>query len=370
MAAWLTRFVKDANLLAHIDNDHFAFVVPEVNSDSNLARLVEKLMLAFQEHSFELNDATFRIGIKIGIALFPADGDNVDTLYANAEAALKKAKFSGDRYLFYTQQMSEAVADKLRLENQLRRAIDNEEFVLYYQPKVDLMSGKVTSAEALIRWNDPITGLVAPGMFIPILEETGLIFEVGRWALRKAIEDNMRWRAAGLASVRIAVNVSPRQLHSLNFINELKELLELDADAAVGLQLEITESLIMQDLEHCTASLEAIRALGITIAIDDFGTGFSSLNYLSRLPVDTLKIDRSFVIEMDSSKGLAPVSTIIVMAHALSLKVVAEGVETDHQMRQLLSLNCDEMQGFLFSRPVPAEIFSTRFLSPHSGDHI
>jgi diguanylate cyclase (GGDEF)-like protein/PAS domain S-box-containing protein len=364
VAEWLSRNTEDANLLARIDADHFAFLVPELKSDSNLARLVENLMTAFKDHEFDLDDATFRIGIKVGIAVFPDDGDDVDTLYANAEAALKKAKRGGDRYLFYTQQMTEMVADKLSMENQLRRAIDNEEFVLYYQPKVNLMSGKVTSAEALIRWNDPVTGLVPPAMFIPLLEETGLIFEVGRWALRKAIEDNMRWRAAGLASVRIAVNVSPLQLHSPHFIDELKDLLALDTDAAAGLQLEITESLIMQDIEHCTASLEAIRALGMTIAIDDFGTGFSSLSYLSKLPLDTLKIDRSFVIEMDKSKGLALVTTIIVMAHALNLKVVAEGVETDHQMRQLLSLNCDEMQGFLFSKPVPAEIFSTKFLTP------
>jgi diguanylate cyclase (GGDEF)-like protein len=366
VAEWLTLFTHDTNLLARIDADHFAFVVPVIETNNNLARLVEKLMAAFQEESFDLNDSLFRIGIKIGIAVFPDDGDNVDTLFMNAEAALKKAKYGGDRYLFYTQKMNEAVADKLVLENQLRRAIDKEEFVLYYQPKVNLMSGKVTSAEALIRWNDPVTGLVPPGMFIPVLEETGLIFEVGRWALRQAIKDWLRWRNAGLLlnSLRIAVNVSPLQLHSLNFIDEIKEVLSIDADAAAGLELEITESLIMQDIKNSTISLDAIRALGITIAIDDFGTGFSSLNYLSKLPVDTLKIDRSFVIEMEAPEGLALVNTIIVMAHALKLKVVAEGVETDQQMRQLLSLHCDEMQGFLFSKPVPADIFEARFLVP------
>ncbi len=364
VAEWLTQFMQDANLLARIDADHFTFVVPDITTDGGLAMLVENVLAAFQEHSFDLNDATFRISIKIGIAVFPDDGDNVDTLYRNAEAALKKAKQGGDRYLFYTQKMTGAVADKLHLENQLRRAIDNEEFVLYYQPKVNLMSGKVTSAEALIRWNDPTTGLVPPGKFIPILEETGLIFEVGRWAMHQAIKDNMRWRNAGLPALRIAVNVSPLQLHSLNFIDEIKEMISIDAGAAAGLELELTESLIMQDVEHSTSSLEAIRALGITIAIDDFGTGFSSLSYLAKLPVDTLKIDRAFVIEMDKPEGLTLVTTIIVMAHALNLKVVAEGVETEHQMRQLLSLNCDEMQGFLFSKPVPADIFEAKFLDP------
>jgi diguanylate cyclase (GGDEF)-like protein len=369
VAKWLTHFVRDANLLAHIDADHFAFVVPEIKTDGNLARLVENLMSTFQEHSFELNDAMFRISIKVGMAVFPGDGDNVDILYANAEAALKKTKLSGDRYLFYTKKMTDAVADKLRLENHLRRAIDKKEFVLHYQPKVNILSGKVTSAEALIRWNDPLTGLVPPGKFIPILEETGLIFEVGRWALRQALTDALRWRKAGLPGVRIAVNVSPMQLHNLNFIDELKEILAIDTDAAAGLELEITESLIMQDIEHSTPRLDAIRALGITIAIDDFGTGFSSLSYLAKLPINTLKIDRSFVIEMDQSAGMSLVATIIMMAHALNLNVVAEGVETEQQMRQLLSLRCDEMQGFFFSKPVPAEIFEARFLAPlSSGD--
>ena len=182
-------------------------------------------MAAFLEHPFRLNDAAFRIGIKVGIALFPDDGANADTLFKNAEAALKKAKASGDRYLFYTQEMTEAVAGKLALENQLRQAIDNEEFVLHYQPKVNLASGKVTSAEALIRWNDPRTGLVPPGKFIPILEETGLIYEVGRWALRKAIADYLRWRAAGLPAVRIAVNVSPLQLRNRGFIDEIRQVI-------------------------------------------------------------------------------------------------------------------------------------------------
>jgi diguanylate cyclase (GGDEF)-like protein len=364
MAAWLTQFTQDANLLARIDADHFAFVVPEVKTDGNLAKLVENLMTAFLVHPFHLNDAMFRVGIKLGIALFPDDGDDINILFRNAEAALKKAKASGDRVLFYTQKMSAAVADKLALETQLREAIDNEEFVLHYQPKVNLVSGKVTGAEALIRWNDPRTGLVPPGMFIPMLEETGLIYEVGRWALRKAIEDNLRWRVAGLAVVRIAVNVSPLQLRNTNFLNEIRQVISIDAQAAEGLELEITESLIMEDVQYSIDTLKSIRALGISFAIDDFGTGFSSLSYLAKLPVDTLKIDRAFVIEMDTPEGLALVSTIIILAHALKLKVVAEGVETEKQSRQLLSLNCDEMQGYLFSKPVPAEIFEARFMAP------
>lgn len=366
MAQWLTQFARDAKLLARIDADHFAFVVPEVKADGNLPKLVENVMANFLVHPFHLKDTTLRISIKIGISVFPDDGANIDTLFNNAEAALKKAKASGDRYLFYTQKMSALVADKLALENRLREAIDKEEFVLYYQPKVNLVSGKVTSAEALIRWNDPRVGLVPPAMFIPILEETGLINEVGRWALHKAMEDYLRWRAAGLPAVRIAVNVSPLQLRNTNFMNEIKRVTSLDTRVAQGLELEITESLIMEDVQHSIETLIAIRAMGITFAIDDFGTGFSSLSYLAKLPVDTLKIDRAFVIEMDTPQGLALVSAIIILAHALKLKVVAEGVETEKQLRQLLSLNCDEMQGFLVSKPVPTDIFEARFLVPVS----
>ncbi|MEO6975714.1 MAG: EAL domain-containing protein [Gallionella sp.] len=363
VAEWLTHNTGDANLLAHINADHFVMVLPEVNFECDLTRQIEKMSQAFQEHLFPLNDAVFRIAAKAGIALFPDDGTDADTLFRNAEVALKRAKASGDRYLFYTQKMTEAMAGKLTMENQLRQAIDNEEFVLHYQPKVNMVSGKVTGAEALIRWNDPRTGLVPPGRFIPLLEETGLIYEVGRWAMHQAIEDNLRWRNAGLPAVRIAVNVSALQLRSPGFIAEIEQALAIDTHAAEGLEVEITESLIMEDVNRNISSLQAIRDIGVTIAIDDFGTGFSSLGYLSKLPVDTLKIDRSFVIEMTvGPEGLALVSTIISLAHALHLKVVAEGVETEEQAHLLSLLSCDEMQGFLFSKPVPAEIFEAKFL--------
>ncbi|MGZ5142354.1 MAG: bifunctional diguanylate cyclase/phosphodiesterase, partial [Burkholderiales bacterium] len=368
VAEWLTGNVPDANLLARVGADHFAVVLPVVKQEGDVARLIEKAMKAFLDHPFRMNDAVFRIAAKVGVALFPDDGADADTLFQNAEAAVKKAKASGDRYLFYTQKMTETVAGKLTLENQLRQALDNEEFVLHYQPKVNLASGKLTSAEALIRWNDPRTGLVPPGRFIPVLEETGLIYEVGRWALRKAIEDYLRWRNAALAPVRIAVNVSPLQLRHRAFIAEIEQAIAIDAHAAAGLELEITEGMIMEDVKRSVASLQAIRAMGVTIAIDDFGTGFSSLGYLSKLPVDTVKIDRSFIMDMTAApEGLALVSTIINLAHALKLKVVAEGVETEEQSRLLRLLSCDEMQGFLFSKPLPAEIFEAKYLTPPPG---
>jgi diguanylate cyclase (GGDEF)-like protein/PAS domain S-box-containing protein len=365
VAQWLTRNLGDANLLARVGADHFAVVLPEAKQEGDVARMLEKTIAAFLEHPYHLNDAVFRIAAKVGVAVFPDDGDDADTLFKNAEAALKKAKAGGDRYLFYTQKMTEAVAGKLTLETQLRQALDKGEFVLHYQPKVSLASGKLTSAEALIRWNDPRTGLVPPGRFIPVLEETGLINEVGRWALHKAIEDYLRWRAAGLAAVRIAVNVSPLQLRNRGFIAEIRQAIGIDAHAAAGLEIEITESMVMADVKNSIASLQAIRAMGVSIAIDDFGTGFSSLGYLSKLPVDTLKIDRSFVVDMTlTPEGLALVSTIINLAHSLKLKVVAEGVETEEQSRLLRLLACDEMQGYLFSKPIPGEIFEARFLSP------
>lgn len=365
VAQWLTRHLGDASLLARVDADHFAVVQPEVRQGIDLAAMLEKTMATFLEHAFRLDNAVFRIAVKVGVALFPGDGTTADALFKNAEAALKTAKARGSRYLFYTETMTANVAGKLTLENQLRQAVDRQEFVLHYQPKLHLVSGRITGAEALIRWNDPRTGLVPPGEFIPILEETGLIFEVGHWALRQALEDYLRWRAAGLGAVRIAVNVSPLQLRHRGFIAQIEQAIGIDAHAAAGLELEITESLIMEDIKHSIASLQAIRAMGVCVAIDDFGTGFSSLSYLARLPADVLKIDRSFVTGMTGTpEGLALVSTIINLAHSLKLKVVAEGVETEEQSHLLRLLDCDEMQGYLFSKPVPVDVFETSFLAP------
>jgi EAL domain-containing protein (putative c-di-GMP-specific phosphodiesterase class I)/GGDEF domain-containing protein len=370
VATWLMENLGDANVLARVDADHFAVVLPEVVHEAEVVRLLESTIAVFQNHPFYLNEVAYRIAAKVGVALYPEDGADADTLFKNAEAAVKKAKVGGDRYLFYAQKMTETVAGSLGVENRLRQALDHDEFVLHYQPKVNIVSGELTGAEALLRWNDPQTGLVPPGRFIPILEETGLIHEVGRWALGKALEDYQRWRRAKLPAVRIAVNVSPLQLRSRSFVREIEQAIYAAADAAgvleaaCGLELELTESLIMENVTHSIASLSAIRALGITIAIDDFGTGFSSLSYLSKLPVDTLKIDRSFVTDLVARvDGLTLVAVIINLAHALKLKVVAEGVETEEQLRELRGLRCEEMQGFLFAQPVPAAMFEEKYLS-------
>jgi diguanylate cyclase (GGDEF)-like protein len=364
VAEWLAQNAGNGDLVARIDADHFAVVLPSVTHEANVARVLEQTIAAFMNIEFNLSGSVYRLAAKIGVAVFPDDGIDADTLFKNAEAALKKAKASRDRYLFYAQKMTETVAMSLGMENRLRRALERNEFVLHYQPKVNLVSGKLTGAEALIRWNDPVCGLTLPGRFIHILEETGLIHEVGRWVLRKAIEDHQRWRNDGLPSLRIAVNVSPLQLRDPNFVAEIQQVMSLSAGATDALQLEITESVIMQDVNRSIVGLRAIRASGVTIAIDDFGTGFSSLSYLAKLPVDTLKIDRSFVTEMVSgSGGLTLVSLIINLARELKLNTVAEGVETDEQMHQLRLLGCDEMQGYLLGRPVPVEIFEQTYMS-------
>jgi EAL domain-containing protein (putative c-di-GMP-specific phosphodiesterase class I) len=299
-----------------------------------------------------------------GIALFPVDGDETDTLLRHAESALKQARTTGDRHLFYTQHLSESSSEKLAMESRLRRALENEEFLLHYQPKVDLETRRVTGVEALLRWQNPDMGLVQPSQFIPLMEETGIIVEVGAWALRQACMDRSRWADLGFKAPRIAVNVSTVQLRRNDFVRMVKNVLRT-AGNEPGIDIEVTESLIMQDAADNIAKLHAVRDLGVKIAIDDFGTGYSSLGYLTKLPVQVLKIDRSFVISMlDDPSAMTLVSTIISLAHALRLEVVAEGVESEEQAKILRLVRCDQMQGYLISRPIPFDDMTT-FLGRH-----
>jgi diguanylate cyclase (GGDEF)-like protein/PAS domain S-box-containing protein len=358
----------DASRFARLGMDRFAIVSPPMASVDAVRRYLEQRLDAAFHDPFRVGDNDFRVFVKVGLAMFPDDGTDADALLRNAEAALKRAKLSGERYLFFNPKMTAHVAERLALENRLRHALDHGEFELFYQPKVNMITGKVTSAEALIRWNDPSTGLVQPMQFIPILEETGLIDEVGRWALGKAVGDYLRWLDAGLPAVRIAVNVSPLQLRNRKFTSELEQLLGIDARSAAGLEIEITEGVIMEDIDYSISMLGTIRALGVTVAVDDFGTGFSSLRYVARLPLDSLKIDQSFIAGIaNGPSGRSLVSTIISLGHALKLKVIAEGVETEEQMRLLRTLGCDETQGYLFSNPVPVDVFERKFLTGMSG---
>ncbi len=361
---WLRYNVEDAKLLARVGVDHFAAVLPDLEADDDLPTFIDRLLGSFVAHRFVLNGTEFRIAARIGVSRHPDDGNDADTLLKHAEAALKKAKACRDRFLFYTRNMTESVAGKLTLENRLHQALEKDQFVLYYQPKLHLASGRVTGVEGLIRWNDPEAGLVLPERFIGILEETGMIREVGRWVLRKAVEDYLCWCSAGLDAVCISVNVSPLQLRNHRFVREIEEAIAIDPRAATGLELEITESLVMEDIRHNIESLRQVRAMGVSIAIDDFGTGFSSLSYLAKLPVHTLKIDRSFVTDMTAGpEAIALVSTIIKLAHSMNLNVVAEGVETDQQSHLLRLLKCDEIQGYFASMPMSRKHFEARHLA-------
>src|SRR5438445_4066047 len=338
--------------MARISADRFAIVRSGVSSESEVARLVEQWLAECFGPPYVVSGAELRVSAKAGIALFPNDGQDADALFQNAEAALKKAKATGERYLFHTQQMTERIGEKLALENKLRQALEKEEFVLHYQPKVDTATRRIESVEALIRWQSPELGLVPPMHFIPLLEETGLILEVGAWALRRAVVDHRTWMEQGLPAPRIAANVAPIQLRLRDFVATVEEAIRAGA-VPPGIDLEITESLVMEDIEANMRKLEAVRVLGLSIAIDDFGTGYSSLGYLAKLPVHSLKIDRSFIITMLKDPAIMTlVSTIISMAHSLRLKVVAEGVDAEEQAKALDRLGCDQLQGYLFSRPV------------------
>src|SRR6266705_3387768 len=338
--------------MARINADRFAIVRTGVSSESEVARLIEQWLAECFGPPYVVSGTELRVSAKAGVALFPNDGADADALFQNAEAALKKAKATGERYLFHTQQMTERIGEKLALENKLRQALEKEECVLHYQPKVDTATRRIESVEALIRWQSTELGLVPPMQFIPLLEETGLILEVGAWALRRAVMDHRTWTEQGLPAPRIAVNVSPIQLRKRDFVASVEEAMRPGA-VPPGIDLEITESLVMEDIEANMKKLEAVRVLGVSIAIDDFGTGYSSLGYLAKLPVHSLKIDRSFIITMLKDAAIMTlVSTIISMAHSLRLKVVAEGVDAEEQAEVLDRLGCDQLQGFLFSKPV------------------
>ncbi len=292
---------------------------------------------------------------KAGVAIFPTDGESADVLLANAEAALRAAKEGGKAFGFYTADLSERFVERVALEKSLRRALENEEFVLYYQPKVDLVQRRLKGVEALIRWRRPDHGLVPPSDFIPLLEESGMIVEVGEWVLRQASFDRTRWLEQRLAAPRVAVNVSAVQLRRDDFVRTVSRIVKM-AGSAAGLDIEVTETLLLTDVAENLVKLAQIRTLGVGIALDDFGTGYSSLGYLAKLPVETLKIDRAFVASMlDDSSAMTLVSTIISLARSLKLETVAEGVESEEQAKILRLIGCDQMQGYLISRPLPFE---------------
>jgi diguanylate cyclase (GGDEF)-like protein len=357
VAGRLARTADPANI-ARLGADHFAIMLPEIKGRSEIGRTVASIWHECFTPPFRVRDTELRVSARAGIALFPNDGSNADALFANAEAALRKAQETGERYQFHTRELTAGVAEELALENKLRQALERGQFVLHYQSKVDVITRRIVGVEALIRWQSPELGLVPPMKFIPLMEETGLILPVGSWALKQASLDHRRWVNQGLDAPRIAVNVSPIQLRQRDFVGVVQRAI-IEGVSPTGIDLEITESLIMENVRGNIEKLKAIRGLGVSIAIDDFGTGYSSLGYLAKLPVQSLKIDRSFIITMlDDPDTMTMVQTIISLAHSLRLKVVAEGVDSEDQAKYLSLLRCDEMQGYLFSRPVPFDQMS------------
>lgn len=346
--------------VARIGADTFALALPGRWSPGDSAHLLESAYAECFGEPFLAGAEELRIAAKMGIAMFPVDSEEGEVLFANAEAALRKARAQRVRYMFYASDMNARATESLRMENRLRRAITAGELVMHYQPKVSVRGRQVTGAEALMRWQDPERGLVPPADFIPIMEQTGLIFEASRWALRQAIADARRLEGLGRSVPRIAVNVSALDLREKDFVEQVV--------AAVGvngsfLELEITESIIMENIDASVQALTALRDVGITVAIDDFGTGYSSLAYIAKLPINALKIDRSFITGMmEGSDNLAIVRSIISLAHSLNLNVVAEGVETNEQVARLWQLGCNEMQGYVFSPPLPFQDFSKLIL--------
>jgi diguanylate cyclase (GGDEF)-like protein/PAS domain S-box-containing protein len=358
----------DPDNVARIASDLFGGLLVEVRNVEDVAQFLEGPVTKVLSESFSIEGTEQSVSVVCGVALFPADGKDAESLFRSAEATLNKAKKAGERYLFYQPAMNARVAESLLLQSKLRRALDAGQFTLHCQPKIELASGQISGLEGLMRWNDPQTGLVPPAQFIPILEDTGMILEVGQWALSHALQAHEAWNAQGLQPPRVAVNVSAVQVRQKNFVDVVRRAIEGCNTTPHALDLEITESLIMEDIEVNIEKLRAIRGMGVNIAIDDFGTGYSSLGYLAKLPVNAVKIDRSFIMTMaESADSMSIVSTIISLAHSLKLKVIAEGVETEEQSRLLKLLKCDEIQGYLISRPLPpAEIadFIQRTRSP------
>ena len=346
----------DINRLARLGSNLFAVMLRQIGGAAEVARWLEQVSSQVFGTPFTVDEREARLAAKAGIAIFPEDGADADALLRNAEASLKRAKQTAEAYLFYAPHINARVSEEVELEHRLRKAVERGELFLHFQPKLDLVTRRIVGLEALMRWTAPDGAPVPPVTFIPVLEQTGLILEAGRQAIAAATGTYRSWQAQGLEPPRIAVNVSQLQLRRKTFVEDVRAALRADGADGGGVDLEITESLLMHDVDESIRKLAALRDSGLRISLDDFGTGFSSLAYLSRLPLDTLKIDRGFVQGMtENPHDTSIVGTIISLAQALRLKVVAEGVETEQQAQLLRLLRCDQAQGFLFSRPVPAE---------------
>jgi len=353
VAGRLSGSLRESDILGRLGGDVFAVLLPDV-ADVQQAGVVARRVIDTLILPVRVEGQDVFVTASVGMVFYPQDGNDAHELVCNAEIAVRNAKVQGrNNYQFYSALMQDDIRDRLFLETDLRNAIIREEFVLYYQPKVSCADGRMTGAEALLRWNHPRRGIVPPDQFIPLLEETGLIVAVGRWVLQEACRQAVRWQRAGLSIPSISVNLSTRQLQSDTLLDDVAATLAESALPAACLDLEITESMLMQNAEAAIRTLFALKAKGVTISLDDFGTGYSSLAYLKRFPLDTVKVDRSFVQDIAADSDDASITrAVITMAHHLKLKVVAEGVETAEQLALLISHQCDIIQGYFFSRPL------------------
>ena len=358
----LKSCITKSDTVARFGSDEFALLRTQIDGTKDVIETIGSLSQVLK-FSFDLPGHELFATASVGVSLYPLDGEDCQTLLKNAGAALYKAKRSGGaNYQFYTADMHELAAKRLALESSLRRAIQNEEFLVHYQPRVSVDSLAITGVEALVRWQHPQLGLISPSEFIPLAEDTGLIVPIGEWVLRTACLQGRRWSDQGFAPIQIAVNISARQFHDRDLSQTVIRILEETGLSPKYLELELTESSIMRDAEFAAGMLNSLKSMGINISIDDFGTGFSSLASLKRLPIDALKVDQSFVREATSDPDdAALVMAIITLAHNLRLRVIAEGVETEDQLRFLQLLRCDEIQGYFFSKPLPANILATIF---------
>jgi diguanylate cyclase (GGDEF)-like protein len=354
-ATRLKDCIRETDLLFRMGGDEFTALLENVKGPEEVAGVAARMIASIAE-PIELAHHELTATASIGIAIYPKDEPTSERLVKSADTAMYRAKDLGrNRYAFFTQEMTERVESQLRLEAALQRALKNGEFVLHYQPRVAAATRRVVSVEALLRWNEPGAGLVPPSRFVPLLEESGLIVPIGAWVLRTACRQNKAWQETGLPPMRVSVNISSRQFRAESLVETIREALESSGLAAECLEIELTESLLVENADNAIGIMKRLKALGVAISIDDFGTGYSSLSYLKRFPIDCLKIDSSFVHDLHASaKDAAIVEAISALARSLGIGLVAEGVEEARQAEFLRARYCTELQGYLFSRPLPA----------------
>ncbi|MBA3006851.1 MAG: EAL domain-containing protein [Proteobacteria bacterium] len=351
-------------ILSRLTGDEFSILLTGIFKEESISYVARRILEMLQE-PISVGGQEMNISCSIGISIYPGDTEDVEALLKNADVAMAYAKQSGgNTFKFFAHDMNDRAIERLNLEIDLKKALERDEFVLFYQPQIDLYSGKISGLEALIRWQHPERGLIAPQQFISIAEESGLIIPIGAWVLNEACRQACVWHQAGLAQIRMAVNISSHQFRQGGLVTMVKQALDDSGLSSSMLELELTESCIMQDIEATIITLVLLKELGVTLSVDDFGTGYSSMNYLKRFPLDTLKIDRSFVMDITTDPNDAAIITaIIALAGSLGLKTIAEGVETLEQLQFMRQHLCDEIQGFFISKPMPADEVE-RFLVP------